>query len=110
MVGQFGAWTPFGAEQTESGYEVALKVPGADQYTVWFTDNSGNYLSSPFEGVSGTGAALQSIETSFHQDLNGDGTIGVPPPPPTVIEVIRIDQPGEGGSTLFSSAEWRRGG
>ena len=40
------AWTPIGAEQTASGYEVAWKVTGADQYTVWTTDNSGNYVSS----------------------------------------------------------------
>ena len=45
VAGQFGAWTPIGAEQTASGYEVAWKVPGADQYTVWTTDSSGNYIS-----------------------------------------------------------------
>ena len=42
-VGQFGGWTPIGAEQTASGYEVAWKMTGADQYTVWNTDSSGNY-------------------------------------------------------------------
>ena len=81
------AVAPIGAEQTASGYEVAWKVPGADQFSVWNTDNNGNYLSNPLTSVSGTSAALQSIETSFHQDLNGDGTIGPPPPPAqTVIE------------------------
>ena len=45
VAGQFGAWAPIGAEQTASGYEVAWKVTGADQYTVWNTDSSGNYLS-----------------------------------------------------------------
>ena len=49
VAGQFdqfgGPWAPIGAEQTANGYEVAWKVTGADQYTVWFTDNSGNYLS-----------------------------------------------------------------
>ena len=69
---------PIGAEQTASGYEVAWKVTGADQYQVWNTDNSGNYLSSAFDVVSGTSAALQSFETSFQQDLNGDGSIGLP--------------------------------
>src|SRR2546430_1214904 len=34
VVGQFGAWTPIGAEQTATGYEVAWKVTGADQYSV----------------------------------------------------------------------------
>ena len=68
---------PIGAEQTANGYEVAWKVTGADQYTVWYTDNSGNYLSSAFDFASGTSAALQSFETSFQQDLNGDGVIGL---------------------------------
>ena len=69
VAGQFGAWTPIGAEQTASGYEVALKVPGADQYTVWFTDNSGNYLSSPFTPGSGTGAAVGIIRDQFSPRL-----------------------------------------
>ena len=81
MAGQFdqfgGHWAPIGAEQTASGYEVAWKVTGADQYTVWNTDNSGNYVSSAFDVASGTSAALQSFETSFQQDLNGDGYIGL---------------------------------
>ena len=78
VAGQFGQIAPIGAEQTASGYEVAWKLPGADQYSVWVTDNNGNYLSNTLTSVSGTSAALQSIETSFHQDLNGDGTIGPP--------------------------------
>ena len=77
VAGQFGAWVPIGAEQTTNGYEVAWKVTGADQFTVWNHDNSGNYVSSAFDIVSGTSAALQSIETSFHQDLNGDGLINL---------------------------------
>ena len=52
-------------------------MTGADQFTVWNTDNSGNYVSSAFDVASGTSAALQSFETSFHQDLNGDGYIGL---------------------------------
>ena len=43
--GQFGAWTPIGAEQTATGYEVAWKVAGANQYSVWNTDSSGNFVS-----------------------------------------------------------------
>src|SRR6267378_5183259 len=74
--GQFGQITPIGAEQTANGYEVAWKLPGADQYSVWVTDNNGNYLSNTLTSVSGASAALQSIETSFRQDLNGDGSIG----------------------------------
>src|ERR1019366_6482602 len=79
----FAPWTPIGAEQTASGYEVAWKVTGSDLYTGWNTDSSGNYISSMFGFVSGTSNALQSLESSFHQDLNGDGVIG---PVATVIE------------------------
>ena len=80
MAGQFGGWTPIGAEQTASGYDVAWKNPGAGQYTVWSTDSNGNYVSNIIGIVSGTSTALESLETTFHQDLNGDGVIGVPPP------------------------------
>ena len=45
-LANLAAWVPIGAEQTASGYEVAWKVTGADQYTVWNTDNSGNFVSS----------------------------------------------------------------
>ncbi|WP_262048371.1 M10 family metallopeptidase C-terminal domain-containing protein [Bradyrhizobium sp. Bra78] len=79
-VGQFGSWSFIGAEQTASGFEVALHLPGADQYTVWNTDTNGNVNANAVGGVvSGASSALESLETSFHQDLNGDGTIGVPP-------------------------------
>ena len=99
VAGQFGAWAPIGAEQTASGYEVAWKVTGADQYTVWNTDSSGNYISNIVGVVSGTSTALESLETSFHQDLNGDGMIGVP------VDGDRgvwIDQPGRGWQQFLS--------
>src|ERR1700733_2618198 len=84
VASQFDAWTPIGAIQTATGYEVAWKGPGADQYTVWDTDSSGNYTSNVTGGaVSGSSVTLESLETSFHQDLNGDGVIDTPT---TVIE------------------------
>ena len=46
VAGQFGACAPIGAEQTAGGYEVAWKIAGADQYTVWNTDSSGNFISN----------------------------------------------------------------
>jgi hypothetical protein len=79
VAGQFGAVTPIGTEQTSGGYVVAWKVPGADQYVVWTTDSNGNQIANVTGTVSGTSAALEGYETTFHQDLNGDGTIGVPP-------------------------------
>lgn len=74
-AGQFGGWAPIAAERTGSGYQVAWKM-GADQYILWFTDSSGNWLAQG-TAVSGGGSALQSLEPAFRQDLNGDGTIGL---------------------------------
>ena len=74
-AGQFAGWTPIGAEQAAGGYEVAWKM-GADQYVLWAVDGNGNWLSqSAF--VPGISSLLQSAEPGFHQDLNGDGTIGL---------------------------------
>jgi 20S proteasome alpha/beta subunit len=78
VAGQFNGWAPIGAEAVGGGYEVALKVQGVDQYTVWNTDSSGNYTSNVIGAVSGSSSALEALETTFHQDLNGDGTIGIP--------------------------------
>jgi hypothetical protein len=75
-AGEFGPWAPIGAEQIAGGYEVAWKVTGADQYTVWTTDGDGNMLSNLTGVVSGSSHTLQSYEPSFHQDLNNDGAIG----------------------------------
>src|ERR1700687_5692062 len=85
VAGQWGAWAPIGAEATATGYEVAWKVTGADQYTVWNTDTNGNDTINTIGTVSGSSPALEALETSFHQDLNGDGVIG-PPAGTTVIE------------------------
>jgi serralysin len=80
VAGEYGDWAPIGAEQTLSGYEIAWKFGGADQYIIWTTDSTGNFTSNAIGAVSGNSNALESFETSFHQDLNGDGVIGVPSP------------------------------
>jgi hypothetical protein len=77
VAGQYGQWAPIAAEQTASGYQVVWKLTGADQYLAWNTDSSGNCLSSALDPTSGASAALQSMEISFHQDLNGDGYNGL---------------------------------
>jgi hypothetical protein len=64
-------------EQTSTGYEVAWKFTGTDQYTVWSTDSNGNYTSNIIGAVSGASPVFEAFETSFHQDLNGDGVIGL---------------------------------
>ena len=85
-VGQY-EWSYIGVEQTASGYQVALRVAGTDQYTVWNTDSNGNVVSNGAGGVvSGASSVLKSLEPSFQQDLNGDGIIGSAAAPKTVIE------------------------
>src|SRR5713101_3069239 len=98
VAGEFGAWTPIGTEQTAGGYEVAWKNPGADQYTAWNTDSSGNFVSDTIGIVSGASTALESLETTFHQDLNGDGVFGVPI---TVIEALGSTSLVEVGNNFY---------
>ena len=84
MDGSDLTWAPIAAEKTATGYQVAWKEAGTGLYTAWNTDNNGNYVShvSTLTGsasggsVSGTNSGLKSLETTFHQDLNGDGKIG----------------------------------
>jgi serralysin len=73
-----GGWSPIGVEQTATGYVVAWKEIGADQYTEWSVDSNGNYISNLINPESGNSLSLENAETVFHQDLNGDGIIGVP--------------------------------
>ena len=75
-MGQFGAWTPIGTEQTASGYQVVLKYGTADSYIVWSVDSNGNYITNTAP-ASGTSSTIKALETSFQQDLNGDGVISV---------------------------------
>ena len=77
VAGQFGGWGFIGAEATAGGYEVAMKLAGAQQYALWHTDSSGNYLSGGTV-VAGIDPTIESAEITLHQDLNGDGTIGIP--------------------------------
>ena len=53
-AGQAGAWLPIGAEQTATGYEVAWKATGADQYSVWSTDSNGTYVTNIIGVVVGS--------------------------------------------------------
>ncbi|HUB44321.1 MAG TPA: choice-of-anchor D domain-containing protein [Acetobacteraceae bacterium] len=75
-VGQFGSnVVPIGAVQTATGYDVAWTVMGADEYVVWSTDINGNYTGSPTGVVPGESFALEDLEPTFGQDLNGDGRL-----------------------------------
>ena len=92
-VGEFGAVTPMGAALTASGYEVAWHFTGTSNYTVWNTDSSGNFVSDTIGGVPANSTALELLEPSFHQDINGDGFIGV-------VTVIRANVNSFGTTTL----------
>jgi hypothetical protein len=77
VAGQFGTWSPFDAVQTASGYDIAWRN-GAGQYIVWSTDRNGNFTSNLIPVVPGTSIALEQLEYTFNQDLNGDTLIGIP--------------------------------
>ncbi|SED91196.1 Ig-like domain-containing protein [Bradyrhizobium erythrophlei] len=74
---QFPSYNFVGAEKTTTGYDVAWKAAGTGLYTVAATDASGNFLSTIVDSVSGSNTSLLSLESTMHQDLNGDGTIGL---------------------------------
>jgi len=84
---------------------VAWKIPGADQYTVWNTDSSGNFITDVIGAVSGTSIALERLEPSFQQDLNGDGTIGVAG---TMIEAFGSTSLIQNGSNFYMSNTGKR--
>ena len=79
-TGQFQDWIPVHSVQVDGGgYDVAWKN-SSGQFTFWATDSQGNFQSYPTHGVAlaGNSTTVESYETIFHQDLNGDHTIGVP--------------------------------
>ena len=75
VVGQIAGWAPIAGEQISGGYQVVWKANGADQYTLWTTDSNGSFVSY-IPAMSGSSSVLKSAETTFQQDLNGDGLIG----------------------------------
>ena len=60
--GQFGEWTPIGAEQTAGGYQVAWKFGSADQFLVWNVDSNGNFTSNATSIVPGAAMSIQMAE------------------------------------------------
>ncbi|MBV9564998.1 MAG: protease, partial [Bradyrhizobium sp.] len=97
-VGQFGNEPPIGVEAITGGYEVAWKDMSSGQYTVWATDTNGNFTSILYAVGSGSSIAFEQLEASFHQDLNGDGVIGVPM---TVIEAFGSTALVQAGNNYF---------
>src|SRR5437899_2477754 len=75
-----------GSQQESSAVEIASKVQGGDQYTVWSTDPNGNYLSSVVGVVSGSNTSLESLETTSPHVFNPVGITALTPLPTTAIE------------------------
>ena len=59
------------------GYQVTIKFGTDDQYQVWNTDGAGNFVgvATAVATVSGSDMELQTLENTFHQDLNHDGLL-----------------------------------
>ena len=51
------------------------RCTGGNQYSVWTTDSSGNFVSQ-VASLTGASFALEAAESVLGQDLNGDGVIG----------------------------------
>src|SRR5262249_40407793 len=73
VAGGLGRWTPLATERTTGGFEVAWKARTVDVYPVWNLDGTGNFAANDVGVISGGSWALENLESSFHQDLNGDG-------------------------------------
>ena len=85
IAANYSTWSVIGAEQVSGGgYDVVWKNSANAHYSVWSTDSNGNFLTTLASApeVLGTDATLQALEPTLHQDLNGDGTTGVPVTPP----------------------------
>jgi hypothetical protein len=93
-----------GAEQTATGYQVVWKI-GADLYSIWNTDQQGNELS--YVHVTGSSSSLKALEPKFHQDLNGDGVIGVAAPPPVkaTVDLTNVYQNWNNTATVKGTAD-----
>jgi serralysin len=101
-VGQFGSgWTPVGTEQTSTGYEVAWQIAGSEQFTIWATDSNGNYTATVAAG-SGTSLGVEQAESILHQDLNGDGVIGVPSGNSVAAQAVIVAAAGSSANDAFA--------
>jgi hypothetical protein len=70
-AGQYPCAAPISVEAlANGGYELAWNL-GGRLYSIWSPDSNGNYTGPLLRATPGGSPA------SFHQDLNGDGSIGI---------------------------------
>ncbi len=93
IVGQLGTVAPIGAIQTATGFDIAWKDSGTGQFTFTTADGNGNYTSNLSGWVSPTSPTVLSFETVFHQDFNGNSTIGASTPAATSTAIVQTDAP-----------------
>ena len=101
-----GGWTVIGAVQVAGGgYDVAWKKNASTgQYSVWSIDSNGNYRSNLITHVGGNSAALEALETTFNQDLNGDGVIGLYAAPSATQRISSALSGASGSATIGTGA------
>ena len=104
-AGEFGTWTPIGAVQVAGGgYDIAWHNTSSGQYSVWSLDSNGNYLSNVINPVAGNSPALETLENTFQQDLNGDGVIGIYATPGTTLQISNPLSGPSGSATIGAGA------
>ncbi len=104
-AGEFAGWTMIGAVQVAGGgYDVAWKNASTGQYSAWSIDSNGNYLSNLITHVAGNSAALEALETTFNQDLNGDGVIGLYAAPSATVRISSALSGTSGSATIGTGA------
>src|SRR5258707_7802525 len=65
-VGQWGAWTPIGVEQTASGYDGSWHDGSTHSQIARAPDTYRNWSSDLMPFSSGTNTTLKLLETPFH--------------------------------------------
>ena len=98
------------SSRRRSGYEVAWKVAGSDQYGIWMTDSNGNFLSNPVGVVSGTarpGRRWKRASTRISMAMASSARLATAATTTAATErhgdrVLRIDQPDAGRKHVLS--------
>ena len=110
----FNGFIPIGAVRTSTGYDVALEDAGTGEFMIWSTNVAGKYTATILSAVPAANFALELIEKTFGQDLNGDSVIGLNP---TIIQTdngTSLDQIGNNyflyAAGTTTGPELRKGG